>query len=52
MFCATVSLRKIDASCGRYDRPRRERRKIGRWVRSSPSSVTEPRSIGTSPRIM
>ena len=24
-FSATVSLRKIDASCGRYDRPRRER---------------------------
>ena len=36
---ATVSLRKIDASCGRYDRPRRARRWIGSRDRSSSSSA-------------
>ena len=29
-----------------------ERRKIGRWVSTCPSRVTEPASMGTSPRIM
>ena len=29
MFSSTVSLRKIEASCGRYDSPRRERRWMG-----------------------
>ena len=37
MFSSTVSLRKIDGSCGRYDRPRRERWWIGMRSTRRPS---------------
>ena len=52
MFSSTLSLRKIDGSCGRYERPRRERWWIGMRSTRRPSIVISPPSARTRPTIM
>ena len=51
-FSSTVSLRKIEASCGRYDRPRRERLWIGSACTGWPSISIMPASARISPTTM
>ena len=51
MFSSTLSLRKIDASCGRYDKPRRERWWIGSRSIRRPPMLMRPASARTRPSI-